>query len=162
MSPKFERPIYQLVGFHPFFIDRLDLRRRFTSSPGCSKEVQFSIPSKAMTSPGDWREGPSAGFEALGALSIHGKVGVEASKLKNSRTKIRMVRVALMPLIAENLAASLSTNQMTLLFASSFLNCHRTATSAYNSIWHMSCPQARHSSFPGSISKHQDGTFLAP
>jgi len=100
--------------FHPFFKDRLDWSKREMSSVGCSRTLQVSTPNKAMTSSGALRDGPSAGLDALGTLSIQGKDGDSASKLKNSRTKARMVVVALMPLMAENLAASLSTNQITL------------------------------------------------
>ena len=51
------------------------------SSAGCSKAPQVLTPKSAMTSSGDWREGPSARFAVLGTLSIQGYEGQAASKL---------------------------------------------------------------------------------
>ena len=84
-------------NFHPFFKDRLDWIKREMSSAGCSRTLQASTPNKVMTSSREMRDGPSPGFGALGTRSIQGKDGDSASKLKNSRTKARMVVVALMP-----------------------------------------------------------------
>ena len=98
VAPKFLVSTFQLVGiFTP------SSKTGWIGSsvkwvlPDAPEHCRRPRPTKVMTSSREMRDGPSPGFGALGTRSIQGKDGDSASKLKNSRTKARMVVVALMP-----------------------------------------------------------------